>query len=274
MAEIPGQQRIRDAARSAAPWVERAARAGYVAHGIIYLLVALLAARAALERTSPAGAREAMGEVERQPGGDWMLLLLAAGLAGFALWRFVQAALDPERKGSDAKGMVLRGRYVVTGFIYGGLALSAYRLGTGRSGGGGTGGWLSTHPSGAGRLLLGAVALGFVGYGLYQLYRAYQVDLDDQLELSRLSAGARTWVIRSARAGIAARGVVFGIIGVMLGRLAMREPESEAPGIQGALRTLQEQPYGKYLLLIVALGLAGYGVYELVRARYRRIDPA
>lgn len=263
---------MRRAVRRAAPWVERAARAGYVAHGIIYLLVALLAARAALDRRTPAGAREAMTEVDRQPGGDWLLLLLAVGMAGFAVWRVVQAAVDPERKGTGAKGIVLRGRYLVTGAIYAGLAWSAFRLGTG--GDGGHSGWHVTQLSPLARVVVGGVALGFIGYALYQLYRAYSVDLDDQLDLSRLSPRARSWAVGAARAGIAARGVVFGVTGVLLGKLAQRRPEPESPGIQGALRMLQEQPFGKYLLLAVAVGLAGYGVYELLRARYRRIDPA
>jgi len=272
MADIPVE--ARRAARHAAPWVERAARAGYLAHGIIYLLVAMLAARAALSRGTPEGPSSAMDEVHRQPGGDWLLILLAIGFAGFALWRLVQAALDTERKGTDAKGIVLRLRYVASAVIYGGLALTAYRVGWKGRSSGSDGGWYGTALSPMGRYAVGAVALGFLGYGLYQVYRAYRVDLDDQLELGRLAAGTRTWVIRAARAGIAARGVVFGITGVMLGRLALREPENESPGIRGALRTLQEQPYGKYLLLLVALGLVGYGVYELVRARYRRIEAA
>jgi hypothetical protein len=99
------------------------------------------------------------------------------------------------------------------------------------------------------------------------------VKLDKQLDLSRMSADTRRWFIRAARAGLAARGVVFALIGILLGQAALRKGPEESPGLQGALQTLRQQPYGAYLLGAVALGLAGYGIFELVRARYRRIHP-
>lgn len=264
---------VRQAARQAAPWVVGLARAGYAAHGVVYLVVALLAMRAARGGGSPGGTEEAMREVERQPGGDWMLWLLAIGLAGFALWRFVQAALDPEGKGAEdpAKGAAHRVRYAGSGVVHGALALAAARMASGGSGGGDS--WYSSGLSPLGKLAVAAAALGFLAYGAYQVYRAYRVDLDDQLDLSRLRSASRTWVVRAARAGIAARGVVFAMIGVLLGQAALRRGPDESPGLQGALRALQEQPFGKYLLGLIAVGLAGYGIYELVRARYRRISP-
>jgi hypothetical protein len=153
------ERAARGAAREAAPWVERLARAGYATRGIVYLVIAFMAARAALERTAPGGQREALGEVERQPGGDWLLILLAIGFAGFALWRFVQAARDPEGKGTDGKGIANRIRYAVSGVLHGGFALTAYRMGRGGSGGGGS--WYSSTLSPMGRTAVGAAALGF-----------------------------------------------------------------------------------------------------------------
>lgn len=262
---------VRDAARQAAPWVVVLARAGYASRGVVYLLIALLAARAARGSGSPGGTREAMREVERQPAGDWMLVLLAVGLAGFALWRFVQAALDPEGKGDDgqAAGAAHRVRYAVSGVLHAALAMAAWQGGRG----GGEDAWYADALSPLGRLAVGAAALGFLGYGVYQAYRAYQVDLDDQLDLSRVSAGTRAWLVRAGRAGLTARGVVFAVIGILLVQAALGGGPEESPGLQGALRTLREQPFGPYLLGLMAVGLAGYGVFELARARYRRIRP-
>jgi hypothetical protein len=239
----------------------------------VYLIMASIAARAALRHGDPADMRESMGTVDRQPAGDWLVMALAVGFAGFALWRLVQAALDPEGKGRDsqAKGAAHRIRYLAGSVIHAGLAYSAARIASG-AGSGGQKAWYRAALSPLGRWLLLGAALGFVVYGIYQVVRAYRVDLDDQLDLSSMSSEARSWFIRAARAGLAARGVVFTLIGFLAFRMSRHE-SAEAPGIEGALRTLQRQPYGAYLLLAVAIGLAGYGIFELVRARYRRISP-
>jgi hypothetical protein len=265
---------VRQATREAAPWVVRLARAGYAARGIIYVLMGIIAARAALRSGDPADMRETMGTVENQPGGDWLVGALAVGLVGFALWRLVQAALDPEGKGreSQAKGAAHRVRYLFGAVVHLALAYTAFNLATHRGGSGGGGGWYRAAVSPLGGALLLVAAAGLVVYGGYQLVRAAKSKLDDELDLGKMNPEARTWAIRAARAGLAARGVVFALIGYLAYR-ASRHDSAEQPGIEGALRTLLEQPYGKYLLLLVAIGLVGYGIFELTRAFYRRIQP-
>lgn len=272
------QRHGRAAARQAAPWVEKLARMGYAAKGIVYLIIGGIAARAAFgsgERVQ--GSQGAMRAILDQPGGRLLLGLVALGLAGYALWRFVQAALDPEHKGTDAGGAAKRAGYAVSGVIHTGLALAALRMVAGRGGGGGdrTDDWTATlmrQPMG--RWLVAAVGLGIVGYGVYALYRAYAVKLSKQLDLSRMGPAAREWAVRSGRAGIAARGVVFAVMGFFLLMAALHSNPREARGLDGALQALQEQAYGPWLLGLVALGLVGYGIYQLVEARYRRIQPA
>lgn len=272
------QRHGRAAAREAAPWVEKLARMGYGAKGIVYLIIGGIAARAAFgsgERVE--GSRGALRTILEQPFGKLLLGLVALGLAGYALWRFVQAGLDPEHKGTDGGGVAKRAGYAISGVIHAGLALAALRMVAGRGGGGGdrTDDWTATlmrQPMG--RWLVAAVGLGIIGYGLYALYRAYAVKLSKQLDLSRMSPTAREWAVRSGRAGIAARGVVFAVMGFFLLLAALRSNPAEARGLDGALRALQEQAYGPWLLGLVALGLVGYGIYQLVEARYRRIQPA
>jgi hypothetical protein len=273
------QRHGRAAAREAAPWVEKLARLGYAAKGVVYLIIGGIAARAAFgsgERVQ--GSQGALRTILEQPFGKFLLALVALGLAGYALWRFVQAGLDPEHGGrTDGGGAAKRVGYAISGAIHTGLALAAARMVMGRGGGGGdrTADWTATlmrQP--AGRWLVAAVGLGIAGYGAYALYRAYAVKLDKRLDLSRMSPAARTWAVRSGRAGIAARGVVFAMMGFFLLRAALRSNPGEARGLDGALRALQQQSYGPWLLGLVALGLVGYGIYQLVEARYRRIQPA
>ncbi|HEU0053401.1 MAG TPA: DUF1206 domain-containing protein, partial [Longimicrobium sp.] len=239
MAEIPLEsvtRPVRGAAREAAPWVERLARVGYVARGVVYALVGVAALRVALgDRGRVEGTRGAMSEVVRQPFGRAMLVVMAAGLAGFAVWRFAQAALDPERKGTDAKGISTRAMYAVSGAVHVALALAALRLLRGGSGGSDsqarTAATVMEQP--LGRWALAAAGVVVIGTGLHALYRAVKADLGKRLDLSRLSPHARKGIEHAARAGLAARGIVFGLVGWFLLRAALAERAGEARGIPG-----------------------------------------
>ena len=268
---------VSDGARAAAPWIERFARTGYVAKGIVYIVIGTLAARAAFGaggRTT--GSRGAMETIVEQPFGRVMLAVIAVGLLGYAIWQLIAAAADTERKGTEPKGLALRAGQAGRALIYASLALSAVRLTMGdRSGGGddaAAAGWtarLMAVPFG--RWLVALVGLGIIGYGVYQLYRACAAKVRKHLDLWQASATEAEWIVRVGRFGIGARGVVFGIIGWFLIRAAMEYEPRRASGLAGALATLERQPYGPWLLGIVALGLIAYGLYQLANARYRRI---
>jgi hypothetical protein len=106
------------------------------------------------------------------------------------------------------------------------------------------------------------------------MYHAFKAKLDDQLRLSELEPNRRRWIIHTCRFGIAARGVVFVLIGIFLVQAARHTQPSRAKDFGQSLREVQEQPFGPVLLAIVATGLLAYGVYELVRARYRTFHAA
>jgi hypothetical protein len=110
-----------------------------------------------------------------------------------------------------------------------------------------------------------------VANGLFQLYRAFQSRLTDDLQLTDAGARHRDWVVRIGRAGYSARGIAFMMIGGFLIGAALHANPAEAIGLDGALAALAAQPFGPYLLGLVAAGLAAYGVFALVEARYRRM---
>ena len=262
-------------ARQLAPWIERLARVGYAAKGVVYVLIGVLAARAALgaggRTTDSGGALTAIGNASY---GRLLLVVIAIGLLGYALWRVIEAATDAERKGSDAKGLAKRAAGAGRGLLYVGLALQAVRLLRGGSAGGDgrTQDWTARLMAAPfGRWLVAAVGVGVIGYALYQLYRAYASKVRKHLDLSRLSAGAQQLAVAVGRFGIGARGVVFLVIGWFLVRAARQADASQASGVGEALRTLERQPNGKWLLALVGLGFVAYGIYELINARYRRI---
>jgi hypothetical protein len=265
-----------DAVRDVAPWIEILARIGYAAKAVLYGTVGLLAAKAALGHGGgrATDTRGALRTVVQAPLGDDILLLIAAGLAGYALWRLVQAVTDPEGRGTGAKAIALRLGYAVRGLAHGALALAAFRVGTGHGGGSrGPHGWtarLFALP--AGEVLVWIAAASIAGYGLYQLYRAWQVKLGRHLALSRVSAGTASVLVAICRFGIGARGVVFGMIGFFLARAAARHDPEQAGGVRESLLTLAG--IGRWALAAAGLGLVAYGVYQLVEARYRRIEVA
>jgi len=258
-------------------WVERLARFGYTVKGIVYALIGVLALQAAFggggKTTDTKGA---LRTIAAQPFGSFLLIVIGLGLLGYVLWRFVQAITDPENKGTDAKGIATRLGYAISGFIYASLAFEALRLATSTGGGGGksTEDWTAlVLQQPFGRWLVGIVGALIIGVGFYRLYKAYKIKFRKKLNLSELDRTEETWAVRISRLGIAARGVVFVMIGFFLIQAARQFDASEARGLDGALQTLARQPYGKFLLGFVALGLIAYAIYLWIQARYRRIRP-
>jgi hypothetical protein len=273
--ELEGQ--VHETAREASPWIEALGRFGYASKGIVYLIVGMLAVQAAFGRGGDATDQQgALARVAEAPFGRVLLAVLAIGLLGYALWRFVQSALDTENKGSDGKGLVTRAAYAGVGVIYVGFALSAARIALGGDGGEGSSrrtqdwtAWLLGQPMGG--WLVGLAGAAVIGNGLFQLYRAYGSTLRDKLRLDEMDSNQVTWVTRIGRAGYAARGIAFVLLGGFLLAAALHADPSEARGLDGALASLAGQPFGPYLLTVVAAGLAAYGVFGLVEARYRRM---
>lgn len=273
-----GAETVKNKAES---WIEPLARFGYAAKGVVYSIIGIIAALAAVQSGSDtAGSRGALVAILYQPFGRVLLALVAVGLAGHAMWRFVQAIKDTENKGTDAKGIARRIFFAIVGFIYAGLTIFAVRLIFSDSPGGSGGGqgqasqeWtaaLMAQPFG--QWLVGAVGAGLIGAGIYQFYKAYSKKFREKLNTGEMSEKTEQTVTRIAQVGLSARGVVFGIIGVFLIQAAVGYDPDKVRGISGALRSLEQQPFGPYLLGIVALGLIAFGVYMFVMAWYRRID--
>jgi hypothetical protein len=122
-----------------------------------------------------------------------------------------------------------------------------------------------------GQVLVALAGLGILGFAAYQFYEAYTARFEERLDTRGMDGRVRALAVRAGRAGLAARGVVFAIIGLFLLQAALHEDAGEARGLRGALRALEAWPLGPWILTVVALGLATYGVYQLVEARYRRI---
>src|SRR5215203_502624 len=265
-----------DAARHTRPWMERLARLGYATEGAIYVLIGLLAVGAAFGTGGRAtGQRGTFEVVAGSLFGSVLLGLIAVGFLGYALWRSVQAIADPDGEGTDVKALGRRLGYGVSALVYAGLAFSAAGLilGMASDGGGSPDDWTALLLSWPlGQVLVVGVGAAVVGVGFHELYQAYKAEFLEYLKLGEMGETARKWTERWGRLGIAARGIVFGIVGTFLIRAALEYDPQEARGLGGALQTLVQQPFGPWLLGVVAFGLIAYGLFMLAVARYRRIS--
>ena len=250
--------------------VQAFARFGYAAKGVVYMLIGALALGAAAGAGRAGNSREAMGTLRDKPFGKLLLAIIAFGLVGYAFWRLYSAIDNPERD----KPFTRIG-YFFTGLFNAALALAAARMALANSGSGGDEikKWTSrvmAHDLGVPIII--AAGAGILTYGLWQLTRAFRSKLDSQLRLGEIDPEPRRWVVRLARLGIAARGIVFGIVGGFLIKAALEHDASEARDFGGGINAIQDQPYGTWLMGGVAAGLILYGFYNVLRARYRVIQ--
>jgi large-conductance mechanosensitive channel len=271
--------------------MEKLARLGYATKGIVYGIIGILAVMAAFTAGGQTtGTQGALGFISAQPFGQFLLALTAFGLLAYAIWRLIEAILDPEHKeamqgsehkGSDAKSIAKRVGYAISGLLYGALAAQAILIVIGKmsqsqaSSGGNNSksdwtAWVMQQPFG--RWIIGLVGAIIIGVGFYRIYKAYKVKFRRKLNLAELDREQTTWVVRISRIGIAARGVVFVLTGFFLLQASTQYDPNEVKGLDGILGTLAVQPYGKFLLALVAIGLVAYAIYMLVQSRYRRID--
>jgi NADH:ubiquinone oxidoreductase subunit 5 (subunit L)/multisubunit Na+/H+ antiporter MnhA subunit len=272
--------RANEAKQETAQWIERLARFGYAAKGIVYCLVGILAFQAAVNWGGRiTGSEGAFRTIANQPFGNILLFLVAIGLIGYVVWRFVEAIFDPEHNDDGFSDVARRLSYAVSGLIYGSLALAAFRMVFSSGSSSGSGGSSSSQQTASllaqpyGRWLVGLVAVAATAYGFYSIYKGIKAKFRRHLKLAQMSPKEEKWATRIGRFGLICKGIVAIIIGYFFAQAARSADPSQAKTTEGALQTIQQQPYGGILMAIVALGLAAYGVHMLVQARYRRISP-
>ncbi len=262
-------------------WTEGLARVGLVARGIVYFLFGVIAVQLAAtgstggEKASTTGA---FGELAEKPFGKVLVGVVALGLLCWALACGVAAVVG--RNGakpgeSDAKDRVKDAGRAVASLV---LAVAAVGVATSAGSGGGGGGQkrqatarLMDAPFG--RILVGLVGAAVVGLGLYRLYKAYQQDHLDHVDLGKAPSWAPTGFLKGlGTAGAVGRGLVFALLGAFVVKAAIEHQPDESRGVDGALRELAGGGPGRILLAVTAVGVVCYGLWTLVEARCRQAD--
>jgi len=262
-----------DVARS--KHLERLARAGLVARGVVYGLIGILAIKVAFgsggETTDQQGA---LKTIAGQPFGKVLLVLVAIGLAGYALWRLVRAAIGhgPETGEDDAKDRISG---FVSGIAYGALCFTAVKILIGSSSSSSssktekaTGGVLDWP---LGRYLVIVAGLVVLGVAVDQALKGIKQKFREDAKTGEMSPRVDQAYTAVGVVGHLARAVVFALIGWFVIKAAIDYDPDKAVGLDQALAKLSSSAFGPVVLGIVAAGLIAFACYSVLDARYRRV---
>lgn len=258
-------------------WIVRVGRVGYVAKGIVFLCIGLLSASAAVGgNVGATDLRGMMHAIVQQSFGGALLGALIAGLVCYVVWLLLAAFANAGDVRNDAGGITARVRAVFLAVIYSGVIAVAVEAFGGNTRNGGDDlaaqSWTASaleQPFGS--TIVVAIGAAILSAGLLECARAYREKFAEQLDLDRYSQAAQKWVVRFCSFGFAARGVVFAILGALIVRSGWQSDASKARGMTGALDAVIAQPFGRSLFAVGAIGLAAYGIYCCVKARYGRL---
>jgi hypothetical protein len=251
-----------------------AARVGLAACGLVHLLIAWIALQVAWGSGGDASSKGALHTLAKQPFGGVLLWVVAGGLWALAVWQ-VMTAIWGHRSESDEKHRTFK-RLSALGraIIYAAVGVSAARTAVGSGGksqdqkGEGLTADLLSAP--AGRILVAAVGIGILVVAVRHVHRGLSDNFTHDLQAEATSGSTRSPVLLVGRVGYVAKGAAIGVVGVLFGWAALSYDPDKAGGLDDALKTVRDQPYGPYLLTFVAVGLAAFGLFCFAWARYVR----
>jgi len=269
-----GKKKAKEAAFS--PLMEKLMRLGYAVKGFLYVAIGVIAIMGALGKsTTPADQIGAIVAFSKLPNATIFLWIILFGLVSYSLWGVVRAVFDPLNKGNDLKGLLARGGFLLSAITYAFLVIPTYHMINGARGGAGSNSTVKMVSTvmnmPMGRWLIGAAGLAVIAAGLYQVYMGIKMNFDKFYKPYNLSAEQFSVAKQMGRFGTAARGVVFALVGFFLVLAAYQANPGNASGFDGALKYLGHQPYGLWLLGIIALGLIAFGLYSLMMAAWLQL---
>ncbi len=258
--------------------LQKVARSGFVAKGIVYAITGILTFMSAFNLGGENASKlQVLEFLDKQIFGNVLLILMGLGLTSYAAWRFIEAVSDPEGTGNDIKAKIQRGAFFYTGLVYLGLAGMAFWRVIGSRGGSGNDGSANTAEnssllaSEAGLILIGIVGGVIIISGVIQFVRVYQSKFIKKFDLKAIQEEKRRKSIKNtAKIGLSARGVIFLIIGYFALHAAFSSNPSEIKTTSEVFSFIEESSYGAWLLGLVAAGLIAYAAFMFLTAKYRK----
>lgn len=249
------------------------ARFGMAAKGAVYCLIGVLTALAAFgQGGQKSGSKGVLQYLSQQSYGQILLIIMGIGLLGYVFWRMYQVFANPKEFEDNLKGYGKRIGYFISGLIYGGLAYYSFKLAFGKSSGG-SGGMMGGIMSGSnGDTIAIIIGIGMAIKAIYDLYRAYSNKFREEVEEVGMDPKEQKLLVNAGKFGHTARGVVLGLMAY----LTLKSGLSSGSNVKtqtDAFSYIQSE-FGSIVLGIVAIGLVGYGVYMLIKAKYPSISVA
>ena len=250
-------------------WLDRAVRVGMVAYGIVHLTIAWLAIQLALGNNSGNASRNgALTQLAQQPFGKFVVWVIAIGMVFLVVWKLLEAFVDSQME-DGAKQWIKPAVNVGKAIVYGTLGVSAFHTATGsksKSSTSSTTAKLMDQPYG--RWLVGIVGLAVIGYGIYLAWCGYQEKFLKHLDAEGKSGDQGRAYKMFGKVGYIAKGVAIGAIGALFIFAAVDHKAKKSGGLDDALHTVLQQPYGQVLLILIGAGIACYGLFCFARARH------
>ncbi|HZH01046.1 MAG TPA: DUF1206 domain-containing protein [Flavisolibacter sp.] len=259
---------------------KKLAQVGLITKGIVYVLLGvfafLTAFRLGNNQVESGNKQSVFRWIGDQTAGSLLIGALIIGLTCYALWRIIQGFANTEHKDKDAKGWAYRLRYIFSGLVYLSLAFSAFRFLTklasnndGQNTNEQVAGSLLQQP--LGQILLGLLALGMAAAGIYQIWFGFSEKYKKYVQDISGASGGKGLLLNSGKIGYIARGLVWLTIGWLFLKAAINARAQEAASTSEAFQFLEAAPYGSYLMGGVGAGLACYGIFSFIRARYEHL---
>lgn len=266
-------QAVRAARSSGFPWL---IRAGFVARGLVYGLIGGLALALALGAAggSTTNQQGALALIAGAPLGSVALAVLAVGILAYAVWQIGQGVLGRGLESAGQDSTIDRLANLGSGVAYVGLFVIAVKVlfdasskqSSGpRKAAAGVLGWPG------GQWIVGVAGLVFVVVCFFMAYDGVSGSFLEETKTGMMSPKARRVFGFVGRAGRVSRALVFALVGYFLIRTAIDFDPNKAIGVDGALRKVAQQPYGSWLLGLVAIGLILFAASSLAEARYQRL---
>ena len=254
--------------------VEIGARVGLACYGVTHLLIAWLALQIAFGGGGgqQANQKGAFQQLTDNTFGKILLWVIVVGFVAVGLWRLGQAIWGYRYVSDKKKQLRKRGTSAFKAVVFFTLTVLAVRTAIG-SGGGGNGQQQATAgvlglPGG--QWIVGLVGLGIIVAGGSKIYAGWKKKFEDDMNMPS-DQKTRQAVERTGQIGYIAKGVSIAVIGVLVVIAAIQFDPAKAAGLDAALRSLAQTPLGPWLLVVVALGLAAYGVFCAFDAKYHRV---
>lgn len=257
--------------------------AGFFTKGVVYSLVGILTFMAAFDLGGDIASTDGViNFLLSLPLGKLLGAMVAVGLLAYTLWRLYEMLFLPRFSGGSkkAKKGFKRFRYFYSAVFYGFIAYSfakpLIKDLTGKESLGSPSGenmeqkaalW-DLLSSDMGKYVIWALAIIIAGQAFWQFKLAYTTKFMKKIDNYPNIKHEYDVIRNSGRVGYAARGTVFGIISFFLIKVILQHNAEAYKGTEGALQYLLSFSYGSFLLGATALGLLGYGIFNMMVARH------